>query len=151
PPAVIVIFTIKMMLFKKQLTKCRINDIFNQNHVGGITMQYYVNAFKNYVNFQGRARRKEYWMFALFSFIVSTVIAIVAMLIRFPLLSDIYALAVLCPTIALIVRRLHDIGKGWIWILIGLIPIIGQIWLIVLMCMDSQPGSNEFGPNPKGL
>ena len=140
-----------MILFKKQLTKCLINDIFNQNHVGGITMQYYVNAFKNYVNFQGRARRKEYWMFALFSFIVSTVIAIVAMLIRFPLLSDIYALAVLCPTVALIVRRLHDIGKGWIWILIGLIPIIGQIWLIVLMCMDSQPGSNEFGPNPKGL
>lgn len=139
------------MFFKKQLTKCLINDIFNQNHAGGIAMQYYVNAFKNYVNFQGRARRKEYWMFALFSFIVSTVIAIVAMLIRFPLLSDIYALAVLCPTVALIVRRLHDIGKGWIWILIGLIPIIGQIWLIVLMCMDSQPGSNEFGPNPKGL
>lgn len=114
-------------------------------------MQYYVNAFKNYVNFQGRARRKEYWMFVLFNFIVSTVVAIVAMLIRFPMLSNIYALVVLCPSVALIVRRLHDIGKGWIWILIGLIPIIGQIWLIVLMCMDSQPGSNEFGPNPKGL
>lgn len=133
------------------MTKYLRNDIFNQNHVGGITMQYYVNAFKNYVNFQGRARRKEYWMFVLFNFIVSTVVAIVAMLIHFPMLSNIYALAVLCPSVALMVRRLHDIGKGWIWILIGLIPIIGQIWLIVLMCMDSQPGSNEFGPNPKGL
>lgn len=119
--------------------------------MGGIPMQYYVNAFKNYVNFQGRARRKEYWMFVLFNFIVTIVIGMIAMLIRFPLLSNIYALAVLCPSLALIVRRLHDIGKGWIWVLIALIPIVGQIWLLVLMCMDSQPGSNEFGPNPKGL
>ncbi|MDO4332572.1 MAG: DUF805 domain-containing protein [Eubacteriales bacterium] len=114
-------------------------------------MQYYISAFQNYVNFQGRARRKEYWMFVLFNVIVSFVVAIIANLIHVPALSSLYSLVVLCPSLALAVRRLHDIGKKWTWILIGLIPLIGTVWLLVLLCMDSQLGDNEFGPNPKGM
>lgn len=114
-------------------------------------MQYYIDAFKNYVNFQGRARRKEYWMFVLCNVIISFVIAFIANLIHVPALTSLYSLVVLCPSLALLVRRLHDIGKNWPWIFITFIPLVGAIWMIVLLCQDSAPGENTYGPNPKGL
>lgn len=67
------------------------------------------------------------------------------------ILSAIYGLAVLIPGLAVAVRRLHDIGKsGWM-MFINLIPLIGAIWILILMIRDSVPGDNEYGPNPKGL
>jgi len=114
-------------------------------------MNYYINAFKNYVNFKGRARRKEYWMFVLFNFIVAFVLGFIDGLIGITILSTIYSLAVIVPSLALCIRRLHDIGKGGVWILIGLIPLVGEIVLIVFFCMDSQAGENQYGPNPKGV
>ncbi|MDY0077004.1 MAG: DUF805 domain-containing protein [Bacteroidales bacterium] len=64
-------------------------------------------------------------------------------------ISGIYSLALIIPSLAVAVRRLHDVGKsGWM-ILIGLIPLIGFIWLLVLMVTDSKPGENQYGPNPK--
>ncbi len=63
----------------------------------------------------------------------------------------IYLLVVLIPGLAVLVRRLHDIGKSGWWFLIVLIPFIGNIWLLVLLAKDSTDGSNEYGPNPKGV
>lgn len=114
-------------------------------------MEYYVNAFKNYATFQGRARRKEYWMFVLFNMIAGFVIGIIGGMIHFPLLATIYSLAVICPALAVGVRRMHDIGKSGFWLLVNFIPLIGSIWCLVLLCMDSQPGENQYGPNPKGF
>ena len=120
-------------------------------------MSWYLEAFKKYAVFSGRSRRKEYWSFVLFNIIVSIVLAgIDALLGTFSsasnigLLSGIYSLAVLIPTLALTVRRLHDTDRtGW-WILIVLVPFIGWIVLLVFALLDGTPGSNSYGPNPKG-
>lgn len=120
-------------------------------------MNWYLMALKKYAVFSGRSRRKEYWMFCLFSFIF----AIAAMILDgvlgtaaglgYGLIYLVYALAVLIPSIAVSVRRLHDVGKSGWFILIGLIPIIGAIWLIILVCTDSDAGVTKYGPNPKLL
>ena len=117
-------------------------------------MQWYLKVLKNYVGFQGRARRKEFWMFALFNVIVSFILGFVGGLIDVSvgtILGYIYALAILLPSLAVGVRRLHDIGKsGWM-ILLGLIPIVGGIILLVFYCLDSEAGENKYGPNPKAF
>ena len=114
-------------------------------------MEYFIGAFKNYANFNGRARRKEYWMFVLFNVIVAFVIGIIAGIIHFSWLSTLYSLAVLCPSLALCFRRLHDIGKRGVWILVSLIPQGGWMWMLILLCKDSDPGANQYGENPKGM
>lgn len=119
-------------------------------------MNWYLEALKKYAVFSGRARRKEYWFFVLFSFIVSMVLAMadgmtgsVSALAGMGTLRGIYAIAVLIPSIAVTVRRLHDTGRtGW-WLLVALIPLIGAIVLLVFMVLESNADSNEYGPNPK--
>jgi uncharacterized membrane protein YhaH (DUF805 family) len=115
-------------------------------------MNWYLDVLKNkYATFDGRARRKEYWMFFLVNLIISLVLGFIEGIFGGPgLLGLLYSLAVLIPSIAVTVRRLHDTGRSGWWILIGLIPVIGWIVLLVFMLMDSQPGSNQYGPNPKG-
>ena len=114
-------------------------------------MNWYIDAWKNYFTFTGRARRKAYWMFVLFNIIAAVIANIIDSVIGTGgLIGGIYSLAVLLPGIALGVRRLHDIGKSGWWMLIGLVPLIGLIVLLVFACTDSQPGDNEYGPNPKG-
>lgn len=113
-------------------------------------MEWYLTVLKKYADFSGRARRREYWMFVLVNLIVSFVLGFVGGLVRGgTALSIIYSLAVLVPSIAVSVRRMHDIGKSGWWLLIGLIPLIGAIILIVWACTDGEPGDNEYGPNPK--
>ncbi|KJD45236.1 DUF805 domain-containing protein [Paenibacillus terrae] len=113
-------------------------------------MQWYLKVLQNYVGFQGRARRTEYWMFVLFSMIATFIISLIDGLVGLtPILTYLYSLAVLLPSLAVIARRLHDTGRtGW-WILIGLIPLVGSIILIVFLCQDSQPAENKYGKNPK--
>lgn len=114
-------------------------------------MNYYIDAWKNYVNFNGRARRKAYWMFVLFNIIAAVILGIIDNVIGTGgILGGLYSLAVLLPGIALGVRRLHDIGKSGWWLLIALVPLIGFIVLIIFAVTDSQPGENQYGPNPKG-
>lgn len=129
-------------------------------------MNYYLNALKNYAIFSGRARRSEYWYFALFNLIF----AIVAMMLDKAFATSftiqttagpinlfygyvyiIYALFVLLPSLAILVRRLHDVGKSGWFVLITLIPLVGSIWILVLLCTDSVPGKNQYGFNPKGI
>jgi uncharacterized membrane protein YhaH (DUF805 family) len=113
-------------------------------------MQWYLNVLKNYVGFQGRARRKEYWMFFLFNLIISIVLTVVELAVGLEsVLTGIYSLAILLPSIAVTARRLHDIGKSGWWMLISLVPIIGAIVLLVFTCLDSEEGENKYGPNPK--
>jgi uncharacterized membrane protein YhaH (DUF805 family) len=119
-------------------------------------MQWYLEVLKKYAQFSGRARRKEYWYFVLFNMIFSIVLAMVDNLTGtlnpesgVGLLSGIYSLAVLIPSIAVAFRRLHDTGRSAWWLLIGLIPLIGWIVLIVFLVQDSQEGENEYGVSPK--
>ncbi|WP_410769939.1 DUF805 domain-containing protein [Fontibacillus sp. BL9] len=113
-------------------------------------MEWYLKVLQNYVGFQGRARRKEYWMFVLFNFIISFVLGFISGLLNLPnVLGYLYALAVLIPSIALVFRRLHDTGKSGWWALISFVPVAGAIILLVFMCLDSDEGTNQYGPNPK--
>ena len=119
-------------------------------------MNWYLEVLKKYAVFDGRARRREYWMFILINLIISVVLVIIDSLIGtvirqagFGLLQGLYDLAVLIPSLAVTVRRLHDTGRtGW-WILIGLIPVIGGIVLLIFMLLDSESCENQYGPNPK--
>jgi len=113
-------------------------------------MEWYLKVVRdNYVNFNGRASRQEYWMFFLFNLIFLFIAISVDGYLGLGFLTILYYLAVFFPTIAVIVRRLHDIGNSGWWILISLIPFIGSIWLIVLLCTDSNPNENDYGPSPK--
>ena len=114
-------------------------------------MNWYLGCWKKYVDFSGRARRTEYWMFVIFNLLASIAIGFVdGLLGACGALCGLYALAALLPSFAVLVRRLHDTGRsGWM-MLIALIPIIGAIVLLVFLCCDSKPGDNRFGPNPKG-
>lgn len=119
-------------------------------------MSWFIEALRKYAVFRGRSRRKEYWYFALFVVVISIVLSIVDNLIGaydrstgVGLLSGIFSLAILIPSIAVSVRRLHDIDRtGW-WVLISLVPLIGFIVLIVFHVQDSTPRTNRYGPNPK--
>jgi uncharacterized membrane protein YhaH (DUF805 family) len=119
-------------------------------------MNWYLKVLKQYADFSGRARRKEYWMFVLFNIIFCVVAVIldnllgltISVEIPYGLFYCLYVLAVLIPGLAVSIRRLHDVGKGGGWIFISLIPFIGGIWLLVLMCKDSEQ-ENRFGQSPK--
>lgn len=113
----------------------------------------YVNVLKRYVDFNGRASRSEFWMFALVNLLVSIVITIVDKFVGlkigiFSALNLLYTIGVLLPSIAVAVRRLHDTSKSGWWYFIALIPIIGTIALIIFWATDSTPGENQYGANP---
>ncbi|MCL2336352.1 MAG: DUF805 domain-containing protein [Firmicutes bacterium] len=139
-------------------------------------MHYYFDVLKKYAVFEGRARRKEYWMFMLFNWIIIFVVlplifgliaafiyfaagdgstdtgdTLVGIILIFYLLVNmIYFLATFLPALAVMCRRLHDVGQsGWL-ILLSLVP-LGGIVLFVFTCLDSQPWENPYGPNPKGI
>ncbi|MBD8068616.1 DUF805 domain-containing protein [Bacillus sp. PS06] len=113
-------------------------------------MQWYLKVVKNYVGFDGRARRTEYWMFILFNFLIGLVLSLVEMLLDMPeILSGLYSLFILLPSLAVLIRRLHDTGRSGWWFFISFVPLIGVIILIVFTCLDSQDGENKYGPNPK--
>ena len=124
-------------------------------------MEWYLKVMRdNYANFNGRARRKEYWMFVL----VQAIVMIGLMILDSVLGLDfelqgislgygyLYLIGLIVhfiPSLAVLVRRLHDVGKsGWFYF-IFLIPIIGIIWLLVLYCTEGQKEDNKWGPDPK--
>jgi len=119
-------------------------------------MNWYIAVIKKYVVFSGRARRKEYWYFVLFNILISIGLSFIDAATGtvnaetgYGLLSSIYSLAVLIPSLAVLMRRLHDTDRSGWWILIGLIPVIGWIVLLVFLVQDSHPGQNQYGDNPK--
>jgi len=105
--------------------------------------QYYLDVIKNYTKFDGRARRSEYWYFMLFNYIISFALGFLGGIIKIDFISMVYSLAVLVPSIAVAIRRMHDVGKsGWFM----LIP----FYNLYLAVQDSEEGDNEYGENPKG-
>ncbi len=102
-------------------------------------------CFRKYVVFSGRAMRSEYWFFILFQFLVVVALSIVDAVLGIGVLSAIASLAMLLPSIAVGVRRLHGTDKSGWWLLIGLIPLIGAIVLIVFFCQQGTEGPNRFG------
>jgi uncharacterized membrane protein YhaH (DUF805 family) len=118
-------------------------------------MNWYLEALKKYAVFNGRARRKEYWMFTLFNFIIAFGIGFMEGLFGMggesvlgPI-SIVYALAVLIPGLAVSIRRLHDTGRSGWWLFITAIPIIGPLVLIWFMIQEGQATDNLYGPDPK--
>ena len=124
-------------------------------------MYWYLKCWKQYVDFQGRARRKEYWVFTLVNLIIYLLFYILAFSMMFDssgiffLLTSIifflYTVATILPGIAVTVRRLHDTGRSGWWYLLNFIPLVGSICLLVLLCLDGDPGENQWGENPKGI
>lgn len=105
-----------------------------------------------YKDFSGRARRREYWSYALCTFVIAFVVGLIdGLFSQRHILSLIVSLALLLPSLAISLRRLQDIGKPWQYILFAFVPIIGVLYLLYLGVQDSQPGENAYGPNPKGL
>lgn len=127
--------------------------------------EYFIDTVKNrYADFKGRATRSEYWYFVLFYSIVSLILTLIDVNFINPNLdlspeaamqgtvfTGIFALALILPQIAVGIRRLHDIGRSGWWYLLIFIPILGWLVLLYFYILDSQPGTNAYGPNPKGL
>ena len=132
-------------------------------------MEWYLKVMRdNYANFNGRARRKEYWMFTLFFFLITVVIYFLFALLAFFMAGDlinlmniewvpvvlgfsiiIYFLIHLVPSIAVTVRRLHDTGKsGWLYLL-TIIPYIGSLIIFIFTVIEGDKGDNKYGPDPK--
>lgn len=120
-------------------------------------MHWYIDVLKKYAVFSGRAQRAEYWMFLLINLIISIAIGIFSSVTGMvsengiSILSSLYSLGIIIPSIAVTVRRLHDIDKSGWWILMSLIPFIGIIVLLIFMIRDSQVGTNRYGSNPKEI
>jgi uncharacterized membrane protein YhaH (DUF805 family) len=114
-------------------------------------IDWYLKVIKeNYANFEGRARRSEYWYYTLMNIIIAIVLftlSVAAYQLIF--LYWLYALAVFIPGLAVTVRRLHDTNKSGWFFLVVFIPLIGGIWLIVLLATEGDSGSNNYGQDPK--
>lgn len=128
-------------------------------------MKWFIKAFRQYADFSGRASRQEFWMFVLFNLLFAMAWAFVSglltglfggsfdqesrLIFMYKLIAIYYAVTAV-PAMAVGVRRLHDTGRSGWWMLIGLVPLVGGIWLIVLMCSDDNPGDNRYGSPPDG-
>jgi uncharacterized membrane protein YhaH (DUF805 family) len=110
------------------------------------------SVFANYFNFKSRASRSEYWYFALFLLIAGLASFLIDFAILGPVeigpVNVIFTLATMIPSLAVSVRRLHDIGRSGWFILLALIPLIGILVLIYWWCQPSEPQPNAYGPPP---
>ena len=122
-------------------------------------MSWYIRMWQNYINFSGRANRKEYWYAILLQLLIVIILQVAAALaqnLNVPLLQLlisviilIFSLASLCPTFAIAFRRLHDTGRSAWWMLILFVPIVGVVVLLVFLLLEGEPGENRFGPVPQ--
>ncbi len=119
-------------------------------------MHWYLEGFRNYFNFSGRARRKEYWIFRLGNLVIFWLSAFI-LVNMFPenntpgvIFLLVYYVLFFIPTLSITVRRFHDIGRtGW-WSLLGFIPFIGWIPIFIFACIESEP-DNKYGSDPRKL
>ena len=123
-------------------------------------MNWYLKVFHQYFDFSGRARRKEFWIFNLVNFIALIILSIIDEALGTKTSNDedgvgllylVYYLVSLIPSLAVSVRRLHDIGKSGWYVFVNIIPIAGQIWFLILVCMEGEARPNQWGENPKGI
>jgi len=120
-------------------------------------MKWFIQALKKYVDFSGRARRQEYWMFLLFYMLFLIAAMIIDGILMastgtvFSPLTILVSLAMILPSLAVSVRRMHDLGKSGAMIFVPMIPVIGSIWYLILTVTEGQAGDNQYGPDPKGV
>ncbi|MDO8584358.1 MAG: DUF805 domain-containing protein [bacterium] len=117
-------------------------------------MNYYLEVLKKYADFSGRARRKEYWLFMLFHFVIVLFLMIFVMTlgrvgILFGLIYAAYIFGTFIPSLAVVVRRLHDTNRSGWWYFISFVPFVGGVVLLVFTCLDGDKGANQFGADPK--
>jgi len=120
-------------------------------------MEWYIKVLKQYFDFKGRARRKEYWMFMLFNIIFIIVLMVISEFIDGlfntrgigSIFLGFYYLGMIIPSLAVVVRRLHDQNKSGWYYFICFIPVIGGLWLFVLLVTEGDRKSNKYGPDPK--
>lgn len=118
-------------------------------------MHWYIDVLRKYTVFEGRARRKEYWIFALISALILIFLSLIDEMTGWKVWDDegvlslVYSIAVFVPTLAVVVRRLHDTDRSGWWVLIALIPLVGAIVLLVFLILRGNEGDNRFGPDPK--
>ncbi|MEM8898682.1 MAG: DUF805 domain-containing protein [Bacteroidota bacterium] len=119
-------------------------------------MEWYLKVIRQYADFSGRARRKEYWMFRLFDLMIGVGAGVTDYLLDSKMYLGIYGtvyllyrLVLFIPSLAVAVRRLHDVGKGGWFLLVVFIPVIGLIWLFILFVTEGEQKENVWGPDPK--
>lgn len=119
-------------------------------------MNWFMQALQKYAVFTGRARRTEYWMFALFYVIGGVITSFVDVALgtyseagSVGVINTLFLLVLFVPSLAVTVRRLHDTGRSGTWIFIGLIPLVGFIAMLIFTVQESEMGINRYGPNPK--
>ena len=105
-------------------------------------MKYFLSAFKDCIKFDGRARRSEFWFFALFSYLIYLVIKLIDIAMHTVIFTDLYYLVMLLPAVALSVRRMHDTNKSWWYFLI-------PVYNLILALTPGDIGENKYGPDPK--
>lgn len=121
-----------------------------------LNMKWFIKAIELCTDFEGRAHREEYWMFVLFNIIFGVGLSIIDSIFglkydqfEFGILSTIYSLLIFIPALAAAVRRLHDTGKSGWWMLLVFVPILGAIWLVILLATEGEHGKNSYGENPR--
>ena len=115
-------------------------------------MKWYLTALKKYAIFNGRSRRTEYWMFVLLNFLI--MLGLCALLINEIIglnLIYVFAAVIFIPSLSVTVRRLHDTNRSAWWLLLPVIPVLGELVFLVFMVLEGKPERNRFGPDPKGL
>lgn len=118
-----------------------------------IMVEYYKQVvFERYAQFEGRAGRAQFWWFVLANLIINVLLQILASAAdALVIVSLLYSLAIIIPSLAVAIRRLHDTGKSGWWLLIGLVPIVGVIVLIVFYATEGDAGPNQYGEPDPGL
>lgn len=113
-------------------------------------MNWYLKALKSYAVFHGRARRREYWNFTLFNTLLAFLLGVLSMLLfSSSMPAELLVLGTVLPSLAVSVRRLHDIGKSGWWLLFGIIPLVGPITLFIFHLREGDDGENAYGSDPK--
>ena len=120
-------------------------------------MHWYLDVLKKYAVFEGRARRSEYWFFTLFNFLIMLALIFLDVFMAsanpqtgIGVLSGLYSLGVLIPSISVLVRRLQYTKRSGWWFWIFLVPLIGGLVLFIFVLLDGTAGDNDYGPDPKG-
>lgn len=125
-------------------------------------MNWYIEVIKKYAVFSGRASRKEYWTFFLINAIISMAIKYLEKMLGLSMVElspnlnvgifhAIYLLWIFIPSIAVMVRRLHDIDRKGEWVFIAILPIIGWIWVFILVAKEGDVAENKYGPVPSTI
>lgn len=118
-------------------------------------MKWFIHVIKNYANFEGRARRQEYWMYILFVFLFSIVAGVIDGTLGLTgemgtgVFSSLFALFLILPSLSAGARRLHDTGKSGLWLFLYLLPVLGSLILLIFMVLPGDEGPNRYGPDPK--